>query len=1297
MGSAPRSREDTLPRTAVNRCAHHSDLIHVGAQIWPDTYGSVKCIHRGASSEVFAAKRLEDDFPVVLKILEATPQGNERARREFNAIRVCQHPGIPEAFALDLSCERPCLVLERLPGISLNAWLEASGPPPIGVTLSLAITWADILSAVHAARMLHRDVTPNNLLIDPETYETHLIDFGITAGLGTAAAAPGSDPEGAGWAGTLQYMAPEQSGRMNRRCSFHSDLYGFGATLYYALTGRPPFLFADPLELIHAHIARQPLPPSEIRAQIPQPLSRLVLKLLGKEPEERYASANSLRCDLMALRAQWEASGQMDSSFRLEAIQVPDRPRYPTKLYGRERECDALAASIAAASSSRSRVVSLEGPAGVGKSALVDSLRSRLGEMGAYLVQGAFDAYGERPHSAWIACLESFAEQLLIESDDRLAQWRREIRASLGSIAGALTEWVPDLGTLLGDVAPVPPLGPSETRARLLLALQRFLAAAGTPAHPLAIFLDELQHADFGSQFLLQEIFAAETQGNFVIILACQVEGEETPAPLSASLQRLSDLDVPVDRIELGALSPSALLEFLEDTLDKPRDMVAPLAMRIEQKTGCNPLCVRQLIDHWHAQGLIAFEPGAGWHWDLDAIAGASVPDGAIGLLIAKLESLPDDVRNTLSRASCATSVFGRPLLERLTAQNSDSIQANLLELERQGLVLPLREGFRIAHDRIRDAARVRLSEEERSILHAEVASYLLEEQPEDERDEHAFEIADHLVRAGGSLPRELLSARIELCLTAGREAQRAGAPREARRYLDVARGEFAPTEWDTRHALGMQLWLACADSTFQAGDPQRALELLAEVEPHISTDLERAQVEMQRITVLNLVQSPADCVRHALSVLRRFGIRWPLHPSLFRSQLSIRRIYARVAARARLGIHAPGGTLPPRHLAALMIINAAGGAMARTDSRLTAIATCFVIKQPMPKTMGSREANSIGSLALWIQCLLGDAKRSAALAGDAHAWIKASGDTIHAARFELVLRGCLHPMQMQRRRAIAGLEPVAEQLIENGDVEWAYYGRFLKSAYGMLAGDPVAAAREQMASLVEIVHRAGHQYPAPERCLRVYDRFCDTERATVTLDEAVRESRSWLSEHPGSPDVWELTFWTMVLCVYQRHDLLWEVSQSVYRELFRKLPYAQVADHLLYRGIAAADLAARTRKRCYTRGLREASKLLLRWATYGPDFSHMLLLLHAEEARLRGKLDRAHRLYEQAARGALGQEFVHHAALAKERCAGLLLEGRRAVEARRILTQALQLYESWGAQPKLQQLRGEHAALLDL
>jgi serine/threonine protein kinase len=326
----------------------------------PDGYRLGKQLHSGTHSEVYEALRESDGSEVVLKgyVSDRATDPRPRARREYEAMRRVAGPGIPEPLGMDDTTERPILVLRRVPGLSLSRFLR-DGPLDLETWLELAIQASDTVARIHDAHLLHKDLTPGNVLLERSGARVWICDFGLSVELGTAAR--NGEPLNSTLAGTLQYMAPEQTGRMNRGCDFRSDLYSLGATLYDAVTGRPPFESTDPLELIHAHLARVPRPPIELRPELPRALSDLLLKLLRKEPQERYQSTAALRADLRACRQQLQQTGRIADDFELGAAEAPAAPQFAAKLYGRASEAELLRSTYAEAAQGRPRTLWIQG------------------------------------------------------------------------------------------------------------------------------------------------------------------------------------------------------------------------------------------------------------------------------------------------------------------------------------------------------------------------------------------------------------------------------------------------------------------------------------------------------------------------------------------------------------------------------------------------------------------------------------------------------------------------------------------------------------------------------------------------------------------------------------------------------------------------------------------------------------------------------------------------------------------------------------------------------------------------
>jgi len=464
----------------------------------PRGYVLGKCLHRTRHAAVYEGTRIDDGLPVVFKhyLQPRGLNGELDVDREFRTLRRISSSRVTKALEVDPSAELPSLILERVPGIPLLRMIQDE-PLTLDLWLSVAVQIAEALDHVHAAGLLHRDLTPAKIMLDPESTRAWIIGFGRACDLGASERLGGTDP----WFGTLRYIAPEQTGRMNRGCDFRSDLYSFGATLYHALCGHPPFESEDALELLHSHMARIPPSPSQARPGLPDAICGLVLKLLSKEPLDRYQSAKALHSDLRACLEQLERFGAVASEFELS--DQPTRPHFSSKLYSREAELAKLTTLYEQASQGERQLVLLSGDPGVGKSALVDCLRSEIASTRGYLASSKFDRYKERAYAGWVDALDSLVQQILMESDADLERWRTDLRAGLGNIAQALVDVIPDMTFILGEVPSIPLLGPTETLARLSLALQRFVSVVATPERPLVLQLDDLQWSDSGSLVLL--------------------------------------------------------------------------------------------------------------------------------------------------------------------------------------------------------------------------------------------------------------------------------------------------------------------------------------------------------------------------------------------------------------------------------------------------------------------------------------------------------------------------------------------------------------------------------------------------------------------------------------------------------------------------------------------------------------------------------------------------------------------------------------------------------------------------
>jgi hypothetical protein len=1258
----------------------------------PEGYAIHKLLRCNESSEVYEAVREADGLAVILKryLADQSDDPNAHAAREFALLKRLDVRGIPRALALDRSTRLPTLVMDRLPGVSLSSLL-IDGPLRIERWLDAAIQTAERLAQIHAARVIHKNLAPENVLLDAQSGKISICDFGLAAHLGDAER---REAELRGTLeGTLPYIAPEQTGRMNRGCDFRSDLYSLGATLYHACTGQPPFTSTDTLELIHAHIARSPAPPVELRPDLPEALSRLVLKLLRKEPAERYQSAAALHVDLLRCR-EHHRGGAIPSELELGSGDAPAGPRFGARLHGRDTEIRRLLDLHATVATGCTRALWIRGEPGVGKSALVDGLRPRLALSGAYLATGSFDAERDRPYGGVVVALESLAQQFLVESDSRLRIWRGQLREGLGNIAGALVELVPDLGFILGDVPAVPALPPRETQQRLSLALQRFVQVCATPAHPLVLFIDDIQWADAGSRSLLEDLLCSGGSCALLVIGAFRSTEVSADHPLHPLLEQLAQRGAVQESLDLRPIAPPAIAALLAEALERPPEAVLQLAQLVERKTGNNPELVRQFIDDIAARGLLRHTGGEGWSWQHHEVMAADVPDGAAALMSARLDRLEVASRALIQFASCAGDEFDIELLCELSQRERPVLEELLSSLCETGLIAPCPRGFRFVHHRIREAAQAQLPEDVRAQLHYDMARLLLARTPEADRAQRVFLIVEHLNRGRRHLAAELRMTAIRLNVLAGRRALGSGAADTADGYFGVARELLCDEDWASERALAFELFLSSAESALIRRDFGGTIALLDELDRRSPAPLEAVQVAVKRIQVQALTLPPEECARFALELLAQFGVRFPLHPSRWHTSLVLRVTQWKMWRCGGAERLHPAGSLDPHRLAPILIMGVAGGVISRVDFRLAVLASCWVLCSNLRHGYLAHPGYTLSTYAGSLAHVLQASRAAQRMVQASLEWSERVPDPMYRPRTELQIQALLRPWWTRRRQALAPLEQVAESMREVGDLEYSYYARFLRTAYGALAGQIVSATEESFARIADDVQRRGHRYPQPDRCLRVY-RLLRLGEASLEADLA--ESDAWIAASPGSAEAFIRTLWVMVLCVYGRPELAYAQSEKLGKNLFKIVPYVHVADHTFYRGITAADLAREARgaeRRQHARQLQTCLRRLRRWAKGGPDFVHMVTFLEAERTCLRGRENAARLLYQHAARAAREQEYVHHAALAHERHARSLLRDRRETEAAAALRDAIAHYEAWGAAAKASALTHEHQRL---
>jgi predicted ATPase len=827
-------------------------------------------------AEIYRGIRTADGQPVVIKVL--VPQYHSQhltwLKNEYEIGTMLNIPAAVKPIALETHEGRPALIMEDFGGASLDRMLGA--PMDMGLFLRLAVRIASAVADIHQRNVIHKDLKPGNILVHPTTGEVKVADFELASPLPCQRHESGS----VRWIeGSLSYMSPEQTGRINRAPDQRSDLYSLGVTFFQMLTGKLPFDAADPLGWVHCHIARPPTPLAEIVPSVPEVVSAIVIKLLAKEAEQRYQTARGLLHDLERCLEQWSCCERIEP-FPLGKRDVSDRFQIPQKFYGREKEIAALLDTFErVASTGAPELILVSGYSGIGKSSLVYELQKPIVRKRGFFASGKFDQY-ERdiPYSTVVQAMTGLVHEILTGTDERIAAWRTQLLGALGVNGQLILDVIPAVELVIGEQPPVPALPPPETRNRFHLVFRRFIGVFAQQEHPLTLFLDDLQWADSASFELLGDLTTHPEMRHLLVIGAFR-DNEVTPShPLLLTLDQMRKEGARVSNIVLDPLSQEQLSTLVSDTLHCSREGAEPLSRLVHEKTAGNPFFVIQFLTALHEEHLIGFDVlTEAWRWDVAKIREKGFTDNIVDLMIGKVARLPESTQEALKQLACLGSAAEISVLASALCRSEEETHAAFSAAVRAGLALRLDGTYKFLHDRVEEAAYSMIPEDLRAQEHLRIGRLLLSRLPEEALAEWAFQVASQL-NQGVTLitdPREK-ETLFRLNFQAGRKAKTSIAYASARRYLAQAVALLPEDAWSARYEDTFALYLELSECEVLVGEFQSADELFSLILGHARSNDDRAKGYRLRMKLYPVLGRYADGVTLALEALRLFGVTFP-------------------------------------------------------------------------------------------------------------------------------------------------------------------------------------------------------------------------------------------------------------------------------------------------------------------------------------------------------------------------------------------------------------------------------------
>jgi PAS domain S-box-containing protein len=1275
-------------------------------------------VYRGRRRIVYRGTRDSDGARVIVKALLDRSGGAESLRREHELIRSLDVDGVPRAIELIQVDGRAALVLEDEGRSRLKTFIPAGGME-LGTFLQLGIRLAEVLQGLHDRKVIHKDINPNNILIDPTTGGLTVIDFSIASRM------PAEHQELRHpnvLEGTIAYLSPEQTGRMNRDIDYRTDFYSLGVTFYEMLTGRLPFESGDPLEVIHGHIAKTPAAPRDLRPDIPPPLSDMVMKLMAKAAEERYRSALGLKADLSRWRREWQEGGEL-GPVEPGRSDPGDRFLVPQRLYGRERQLAQLMAAFDDVGAGPSQLMLVSGYSGVGKSSLIRELYKPLAGRRGYFISGKFDQIVRVPYGALLQAFRELVHQLLTEDEAQVAAWRARLTEALGSGAAVLAELVPEVASLVGPQPPAPALGAAEAQNRIRLVFQNFLRASARRDHPLVIFLDDLQWADGATLNLLEPLLAGSEIESLLLIGAYRDNEVDAAHPLTRVLAELEAAAVVTRRLPLEPLALPDLVHLVRDTLQCGPGDAEPLAGLVFQKTGGNPFFVGQFLKALRDAELLSFDYSQErWTFEIDAIAKAQMTDNVIDLMTRKIQRLSADTQRALTLAACIGDPFDQHTLAMVSERAPEATAADLREAIDEGLILPAARHYRAVeprdsdagasgaayvflHDRVQQAAYALIPDERMQIVHLTVGRLLWARVDAEQADERVFDVAHHL-----NLGRDLISDRGErlalarLNLVAGRKAKSATAQEAALAYLTAGLELVTEDLWSSDYELAFALHLEAAECRYHCGHFEAAEQQFTALLQRAETSLDKAKVyRLQSLQYENLSRY-AEALASARECLGLFGVALPESAEERQAALeaeiaSIQSLLGRRPIASLIDL--PGMADPEIRMVMNILTDIWASAYILGGPVLARLISATMVRLSL--VHGNVEESAYGYVthAITVGPARGD-YLSAYEFGSLALRVNERFDD-HGRRAKIHQQ--FHAHVNLWRRPMATCIPYAREAcrsgLESGDFLYAAYGAATEAWPAMLSTQDLARFVHDYTPNVALVRKLkAASFADSLKILLNWARALQGKTAApLSLTDETIDEDEYVKTYRGNP------FFTTIhavaklqLCyVFGEYAKALDVARSARDVVYHLSGTIWPVEFEFWNGLTlAANLTGATEdeRAAWREEMEAARRSFAILAENCPEnFLCQSLLLSGEIERVSGRPLAAVDLYERAIRYAESTATLQHQALANELCARFWLERRHPRVAEVFAAAARRAYARWGATGKVTDLERRFGA----
>ncbi|NEO39727.1 MAG: AAA family ATPase [Moorea sp. SIOASIH] len=1310
-------------------------------------------VYHGSRTVVYRGTRNNDHTPVVLKLLNNPyPSFQElvQFRNQYTIAKNLDHPGIIQIYSLESYQNTLVLVMEDFGGISLEEYttdslhqrpitddVEHPGmltEQSLQEFLDIAIQIASILDGLYRHRVIHKDIKPSNILINPTTSQVKFIDFSIASLLPKESQILTSPNC---LEGTLAYLSPEQTGRMNRGIDYRSDFYSTGITFYKLLTTELPFSTSDPMELVHCHIAKQPVAPHQRNRAIPPLLSEIISKLMAKNAEDRYQSALGLKYDLEQCAEHWDRLGAY-ADIKLGSRDICDRFVIPEKLYGRQAEVETLLSAFERVTQGTTEMILVAGFSGIGKTAVVNEVHKPIVRQRGYFIQGKFDQFQRNiPFSAIVQALRDLMEQLLTETDAQLQQWKAQILSAVGENGQVMVDVIPELESIIGKQPPAPELSGTAAQNRFNLLFSKFIQVFTTKEHPLVIFLDDLQWADSASIKLLQ-LLMAETNISYLLLIGAYRDNEVNPThPLMLKLSEMAKVGVSLNTITLEPLSKSDLNHLIADTLTCGIELAEPLTELVAQKTKGNPFFATQFLKSLHHDRLITFNFEQGyWQCDIAEIRRLALTDDVVEFMALQLHKLPKETQDVLKLAACIGHQFDLDTLAIIHDKSPTDTATSLWKSLQEGLVLPtteiykfftvnsnslssteaklsqssiplwatptLRENqspsYKFLHDRVQQAAYFLIPEDQKQLTHLTIGQLLLKNIPTAEREEKIFDIVNQL-----NYGLELITEQAQrdelaqLNRIAGEKAKGATAYGAAFNYLTVGLELLGENSWQRQYDLSLALYQAAAEAAYLNTDFEQMEQMLEVVLAQGKTLLDKITAYEVSIDAYKAQNQGEQAITTGLQVLKLLGIELPQQPSQEDIELALHQTQSALEGKEIEELMDLPVMTAPEKLAAMTILSRLGKIAYLT---IPVLFPLMVLKQVNLSLQNGNCPVSVVcythyGILLWHFC--GDIDGNYRFGQLALKLLARFNDKQLKCIVLFVVNITIKPWKVHLKETLTPLVEAYSVGVETGDFDDSAFSAYMYLEHSFWLGKQLAELDQSCANYHQGIDQLKQDIPHQLSAITwqgVLNLLGQAENYCCLRGE-VYDELLMLPLHKKFNNVralYTLYLNKLFLCyLFQDYPQAWQ--QATITENYLDGVAGLFVFSLFYWYDSLTRLALYPEQN-HTQQQQSLDKIahnqdkIKTWADHAPmNYLHKFYLVEAERYRVLSQKLEAIEYYDRAIAGAKENQYIQEEALGNELAAKFYWEWGKETIAQAYLTRAYYGYSHWGAKAKVEDL----------